>query len=269
MILEEELDVVPASAPVSIVLGQDQDSMGGMFQAYQSLSGAITQFHVWNRNMTELEQTEILERDCERNYLPKDPLLSLDRLDDWELHTEVSRTDEKFLCETNPASNKLILSKEVVFNQFYPVCENLGGWLEAPGTDSQFQRMLDTMVTVMAEIKAEKYWKKNYIAFFLGFKRREVEGRYGYYDLNTNAPVEAVPRLVSNTLHPTWECLALYKNLSVHSTCSGVGSMGICSLQPGLRISLRGLPEAHRTIFDQEYYIHGIENGQPLSLIHI
>lgn len=45
----------PITGPLSIVLGQDQDSYGGSFDAKQSLVAMLSDFHMWDRVLPAAE----------------------------------------------------------------------------------------------------------------------------------------------------------------------------------------------------------------------
>ena len=46
-----------------MVIGQAQDSVGGTFSAQESFIGSMTGLHVWDRNLTEQELTSLIH-DC-------------------------------------------------------------------------------------------------------------------------------------------------------------------------------------------------------------
>lgn len=81
-----------------LVLGQDQDILGGGFDMSQSLSGRLTQFGVWDR---VLEDEEIINvASCKIEMVGN--VFGWDNfLDDWEVSSDASLKNEdmEMLCQ--------------------------------------------------------------------------------------------------------------------------------------------------------------------------
>ena len=48
------------------MIGQDQDSVGGLFSAQESFIGSMTGLHIWDRNLTQQELTSLIA-ECSSN----------------------------------------------------------------------------------------------------------------------------------------------------------------------------------------------------------
>jgi hypothetical protein len=58
--------ILPGGGPW--VIGQDQDSVGGGFDAYQALVGEVSEVHVWNRVLSPAE-IKVLASSCAQDLV--------------------------------------------------------------------------------------------------------------------------------------------------------------------------------------------------------
>jgi hypothetical protein len=49
-----------------LVLGQEQDTPGGKFDASQAISGQLTQFGIWDRALSDYDIRKIADAHCQR-----------------------------------------------------------------------------------------------------------------------------------------------------------------------------------------------------------
>ena len=202
---------------------------------------------------------------CNPDFVPEEtPLISLDNLDQWLVHTNMTMQDEEksfLLCDSNPVANQLIFLQRVSFETLEPLCKKLEGWLEVPMDEAEFVALLDRWTRLLGEVNEDKYWSKNYLSVWIG----QITGKDGnVYDSNTgeHVPGGEIPRLKVKGTKDI--CTAIYKNYSHVTSCHLADPMGICSLSPEHKLTLKGISEARRKHFDTHFYFHGLKNGKPM-----
>jgi hypothetical protein len=124
----------PMQSDGVLVLGQDQDLVGGGFEADQSFSGAIAQFGMWDRQLTLKEISTLSECNSESalsgNVFTLD---SQDTLNSWITSNVITNYVTLLsLCVPSPIINRLFMIEKVSHNQISKICSVIGGKMPIP-----------------------------------------------------------------------------------------------------------------------------------------
>ena len=161
-----------------IILGQDADSLGGGFDENQAFSGSISEFHMWDRAITEKEVKQISNCDMSGQSL-KGNIINWSRINTWEKHNVSIREVENF-CKDLITPKFIIFNQRMNFGETKRSCHILGGTYPYEFTIENrlryYQNILklfeDAVVTEKSPCISQN-GETNYAKFWIGFK---IEG---------------------------------------------------------------------------------------------
>lgn len=117
-----------------LVLGQDQDALGAHFDASQSFSGAITQFSMWDRQLSLDEISKL--NDCDSTSRLSGNVFALgsqESLNSWIASNVVTKfVSLSSLCVQSPLLNRLYMVDMVSHKYISNLCSVIGGKMPIP-----------------------------------------------------------------------------------------------------------------------------------------
>ena len=111
----------------TVILGQDADSLGGGFDENQALSGTISEFHLWDRPLSEEEIRKLLDCNIDEQSLGGS-LINWKSVSSWKIHN-VTIEDIDNICNEDSAPEFMIFNQRMSFDQIKFSCEVMGGTL--------------------------------------------------------------------------------------------------------------------------------------------
>lgn len=96
---------MPLKANGSLVVGQEQDDIGGFFDSTQSLSGRVTQFEIWSKAISSVDIQRIA--DCIQETVDIPEKVVKWTATDWTVKGNATATDIELskLCTDSPLVN--------------------------------------------------------------------------------------------------------------------------------------------------------------------
>merc|ERR550532_299711 len=162
-----------------LVIGQDQDNVGGGFDRRQSFSGYVSQMNVWNASLEDFHIENLAEcrSDAWGNAVAwKEELYSLG-----EEYNEFTHMQLFQLCESGESEE----SKYFFFNakwnyEFYKSwCYNQGGEIATPTSAEEYQKQLDIADRLIVPDLHEKCVKAGgSIIIWMGYNDMELEDEW-------------------------------------------------------------------------------------------
>lgn len=252
--------VLESSTPMSgqsvVVLGQDQDEVGGEFQESQSFSGNISEVGFWPEVLGDQEILEMSNCDTD---MPASPLLEAGG--GWSVSPEVvvSETPRESLCQgENLLLDLVFITESVSTDDLVLECGKINGQLPSP-TSAEEANAID----VRAKEAAKHLWLRpqdSFYSFPLALKRNGSE----WHNIHTNAKLQN--RGFFNDYNWDGNCLRMFKSQVNVFECDRRVDGGLCLLPPAHYLTLKGLCHGDlwdSALYDSKFYFHGVKNGKP------
>ncbi|KAK3891537.1 hypothetical protein Pcinc_004581 [Petrolisthes cinctipes] len=125
-----------------LVIGQDQDRMGGGYTFSQSLNAVVADLRLYNRTLTNSEALDFVS--CKETHLDPQPLVSFsDFKNNWKIEGSVNIEDLNLADICQKESSFLIMFPEAwSFSQAVAMCNNVGGSLPVPISARENEQIL-------------------------------------------------------------------------------------------------------------------------------
>ena len=129
-VISAEADFLPLKTDGILVLGQEQDSLGGFFDENQAFSGELSQVELWT---TQLDSATIAAlANCQQETaLVQSRVVAWNRtLDEWSIqNVEKTSMELSSLCQPRILQDYLIWAEPVTYQQISDYCRRLDGVL--------------------------------------------------------------------------------------------------------------------------------------------
>lgn len=161
-----------------LVVGQDQDWMGGGYTFSQSLSAVVGDLRLYNRTITQSEAQDFVS--CKYSNLNPKPLVNFSNLTmNWQLQGSV-QIEELLLADIcKPESSFFIMfPEERSFSQSVAMCDLVRGSLPVPTSHRENQQILGFLDTIPTCRDAHGY------ATALGMLRENETNSHKHYLTN-------------------------------------------------------------------------------------
>ena len=128
-------------------MGQEQDSLGGFFDADQSFSGELSQVEFWNMKLDDLTIKSIANCNQETAFVQSRVVTWNSTLDEWAENNVKKRSiAQQDLCETHELLDYLIWPDQVTYTQISDYCRRLDGVLPEIKDISQLTEVHNTVL---------------------------------------------------------------------------------------------------------------------------
>lgn len=242
-----------------LVLGQDQDSLGGGYAITQAFSGDMAQLLLYTKYFSRHERRNF---NCYENRLGLEKaLLSTSVLEDWEFVGDVeSRQIPRHLISPFQKVNFFILPENEYFADAAKMCRVLGLPLALPKSEEQNEELF-VMAVELESICITAYSTNVWLgvqANFTTMKWQDAndQGRLTYENFDP----------LYSTLSETDQCVSLgsshYPRVWHKTSCQKYKPCPACENAPVNSIQVRGL--CKQSHFDRRLHIHGTRNLKPL-----
>ena len=242
-----------------LMLGQDQDTVGGGTNPEQSFSGQIGFFGLWDYILED----EVIDQMKICQFIHEGNLVNWN-LDHWELN-EVNSVifDNKELCEPNPLVNMLSL-KQTFLDLAVQTCKILGGTMPTNVNVEYYRQLSNTYLDFDVELEinvAPVCIAGNTLTSWLGLKSNKDLDWIDQFS-GTNHGNE----VAGNLAKKPGQCLETWKHSIVLVDCQNIKSCSFCNVSKHEFLILKGLPDEdiYSTLtFDRHFYFYGRRNGFP------
>ena len=246
--METKFKIMDTKVEVLPVMGQDQDSFGGGFQADQSYSGKLADLRVMDR---VLEHSEL------NRMNPCDLGAGWALLDTWvttNVDTAVEISD--YFCSHHYHKNYFISTQYVDFNQSKEVCDLIQGTLPLPETEKDLQDMSDLFMDILSNLHA---------SFLLGYIFQPGDKKW--YNVYTDKPVSDT-NFINEHIREDIHCFMKWpaEKDFYPISCKQRQAAIFCKVKEEFRLYLKGLcsdeQKMEELLFDDWFYIQGVKNGR-------
>ncbi|XP_066967757.1 uncharacterized protein [Macrobrachium rosenbergii] len=231
----------------TLIVGQEQDSLGGTFASSQVLQGDIVQLSIWDRHLTpeEIEDLANCKSEGRGNVFSLDTA-GVNKLGPVTI-TSLKVAD---LCKQQP--QYLVLPERRTVAASLVQCHLLNATMVVPASKDENSR-IRSLLTPFMDVCSSTPWK-----IWLGITDEMHEGVW--IDLNGNERVE-----FQNFVSPypyggqADNCAALLPDGTWGDAKCSLKKCSACHMQPSNYLFLRGLcfDNEHETRFRMEGYIEG------------
>ncbi|XP_023336040.1 uncharacterized protein LOC111707216 [Eurytemora carolleeae] len=249
-----------------LILGQDQDNMGGGFESRQSFSGLISQFNIWNYALQDYEIETLAE--CRSDAWGNVVASKTNSFIISNEHASVETVPLFELCgDQNSARSKYFLFNDAWSYPFYKAwCYNMGGGLSVPESEDEYNNQMDIAEGLVQDIHEKCVHSSGSLLYWIGYTDSYGDGTW----INPYTK-DAIPfdGLWEGGVQPVTEsCASTYIDRKwVGSDCSE-GNCALCHFPQGMNLTIRGLCTSETNLmegfFDTEYFLSGFRNGKPV-----
>ncbi|XP_068232666.1 LOW QUALITY PROTEIN: uncharacterized protein [Palaemon carinicauda] len=231
----------------TLIIGQEQDSLGGTFASSQILQGDIVQLSIWDRHLSPEEIQDLANCKSEG----RGNIFSLDTAEVNKLGpVSISSLKVSDLCKQQP--HYLVLPERRTVTASLVQCHLLNASMVVPSSKEENSRIRNLLAPFMDACSSTP-WK-----IWLGITDEMHEGVW--IDLNGDKPVE-----FENFVSPypyggrSDNCAALLPDGTWGDAKCSLKKCSACHVQPSKYLYLRGLcfDNEHETRFRVEGYIEG------------
>ena len=108
----------PLASGGVLIVGQEQDDMGGFFDSTQSLSGKISQVEIWSKELDSFQIADLAQ--CRQMTIDIPERIVKWESADWTVKGNASVKEESLqsLCQASPLLNKFIWPQKISYNTF-------------------------------------------------------------------------------------------------------------------------------------------------------
>ena len=152
--------------------------MGGGFDENQAFSGSISEFHMWDRSITEKEVKQISNCDISRQSLEGN-IINWSRINNWEKHN-VTIQEVENVCNDDITPKFIILNQGMNFGETKRSCHIIGGTYPYEFTVENRLRYYPNILRLFEKAVVTenspcifKKGETNHVKFWIGFK---IEG---------------------------------------------------------------------------------------------
>ena len=167
----------------TVILGQDADSLGGGFDENQALSGAISEFHMWDRSLTKEEIMQLLDCNLAEQTLGGN-LINWNSETNWKTHN-VTIQDIDNICNKDNVPEFVIFNQRMPFNDIRFHCQVMGGTLphqlDEKGGLAYYETVLEVFKKETNTGKSpcvSKYDGVEKVKYWIGYK---LSGKYLFH----------------------------------------------------------------------------------------
>ncbi|XP_047474269.1 uncharacterized protein LOC125028805 [Penaeus chinensis] len=242
-----------------LVLGQDQDSLGGGYAITQAFSGDMAQLLMYSKFFSRQDRRQF---NCFENRLGLEkPILSTSVLEDWNFVGDVeSQQMPRHLISPSQKVNFFVLPENEYFSDAAKMCRVLGLPLALPKSEEQNEELFIMAVSVES-ICITAYSTNVWLGVRANFTTMSWENanNYGRLSYQNFDPLYS-------TLSETDQCVSLgsshYPRVWHKTSCQKYKPCPACENAPVNSIQVRGL--CLQSNFDRRLHIHGTKNLKPM-----
>jgi len=246
-------------------LGQDQDSLGGDFNAKQSWSGLISQFNIWNWALEDYFIENAAE--CRSDLLGN---VQSWREDRWFIGSAKMKTAPLFeLCGGSDDDEAKFFLFPMQFDYFFysSWCKNQGGGIVVPKSDEHFHELMDIGEGIVdRDIHERCVHASGSLILWGGITDQWEEGNWvDPYTKETSTA--AFWEAGSPNGGPAENCVRTYLDRRWKDVDCGEKNCALCHFENRMNLTFRGLcgseTKKMEGFFDTEYFLQGFVNLKP------
>ena len=232
----------------SLVLGQEQDSVGGFFDPNQAFSGELSQVEFWSSKLDPSTITSLAK--CEQNtaFATSRVVSWNEMLDEWSL-TNVAKRNQQLssLCKPQILQDYLIWAEPVTYPQIFEYCQRLDGTLPEVNENTSLEKVHATVLERFVTTEPDDPFEEcaagdNLVTFWLNNSNVTM-----YADLSDE------------------QCQYAFGNTMEVQPCTVKFPCGICKLPEGKRLIVKGMCEKDvEDSYDFDFGIYGTKDGKAL-----
>ena len=248
-----------------LILGQDQDSVGGNFDETQSFSGMLSQVGLWD-TMVPKEDIQLMAS-CKENK--EGNIISWNIEADWTLaNVTVEEESLEGLCKEPIEIDKYIITEKTSHEEFKYTCDKLTGTIRIPTSPEELITMHDEQRAVIKTLPGGEdsicHISANSSMLIMG--QVLSPSRNAWVNPYTNKSLTGDNWVVNK--RPTdgsEQCLIIWGHLIEYQACGSRFACGVCQLPQEMILKLKGLCGINRDDeeYDLDYYVFGHKNGKP------
>ena len=236
---------MPLKTDGILILGQEQDALGGFFDENQAFSGALSQVELWTSKLDTATISALAKCEQETAFAQSRVVTWNGLLDEWSINGENTSKPLSSLCKPRILQDHLIWAEPVTYQQIFEYCQRLDGTL--PEINGNLEEIhadtLEQFVNTEPENPfAECAAGENLVKFWIR---------------NPNVTMYSD---MSNQLCP----YAFGKQVEMQP-CTIKFPCGICKLPSAKRLLIKGICKKDVEYkYDFDFGIYGTQDGKPL-----
>ena len=236
---------MPLKTDGILILGQEQDALGGFFDENQAFSGALSQVELWTSKLDTATISALAKCEQETAFAQSRVVTWNSLLDEWSINGENTSKPLSSLCKPRILQDHLIWAEPVTYQQIFEYCQRLDGTL--PEINGNLEEIhadtLEQFVNTEPENPfAECAAGENLVKFWIR---------------NPNVTMYSD---MSNQLCP----YAFGKQVEMQP-CTIKFPCGICKLPSAKRLLIKGICKKDVEYkYDFDFGIYGTQDGKPL-----
>lgn len=254
-----------------VTLGQDQDWPGDGFDEKQSFSGSLTEFNLWNYELSPENISSLASCDG----LESGNVIQWFSLAQWNVsEVDLIVQESTKMCTVIPIQNMLIVEDKVSNKELKWICDLLNGRIDVPMTKEDLEKSLVFQSDLIEVLRAEMggnhsncIIKNAHTLFHLG---QTMNSKRQWINPYTQEPVLNQNFLKSyEPLDNRSMCLYNRGTYLETALCSDRAACGYCKLPPNTILRLKGLCSTAlflEEIFDTRFFVHGSKNLKPFFM---
>jgi len=261
-------EVQPVDPGGILIMGQDQDNLGGGFDRRQSFSGIIAQLNIWDFALEDYAVENIAE--CRADNYGNIIQWKREKFELGPDHIEYSTMPLYELCSDQKGeSSRYFMFNDVWSYNFYKSwCYNMGGSIALPQSEEDFHNQMDIAESlIQGDIHERCVHASGNLIYWIGYTDQYEEGIWmdpytkeamafdGFWD-----PGQPNGALLEN-------CARSYINRRWQDVDCSTRNCALCNFPTGMNLTMRGLCPSETKLmegfFDISYFVKSFYNRRP------
>ena len=246
----------------ALLLGQEQDEVGGGFQKGEAFIGYLSELNIWNSILNAKDVTDMAS--CQT--MPRGNIVS------WEKSTLIGYnvimediTDSSYFCNTS--TKYVIFTEKMRFSEGMTLCKIHGGSLAVPESDQDSHKILN-IVSTHKNICTQDSDSKQEDAVWIGAKK--INDKWYYLSDTQSHGTQLNYTKISKMRSTSYSDCAYLKYdgfwQQANSNCKELSLCTVCEMKEDPVFTIKGL--CYESDYDWNYYLI-VDSDSTVSYTHL